>query len=175
MASKTTTAEALDRLAVQYQAVIDATAMLKEIGSLENARDEAIKARAAADDELASVKADVAREKAKVAKAKDQAEAMLIEANNAANQKIAAANAAAEQVLATANINVQQRISDAERAAANIKAGAQAELVALQAKLGELRQAIEQSEQELTAKVTQAADAEKRLEQARAKVRALVE
>ena len=119
-------AEAIDRLAVQYQGMLVARDLLREVGSLDQAAAEANRAREKADTDrdLALVElADVQRE---VARAQDTAKAVLVEAQvlaakvqagaeERANAVLHAADAYAGQVRERADENAERAIAGAEK------------------------------------------------------------
>lgn len=103
MSDKIKAADAINRLAQSYQAVIDAAALLREIGSLDQAKDEAVKAREVADKEAAEAKAEAKKAKDVVKKAKDDAD-----------QIIDGAVIEAKEILANADLDVERKIEDAK-------------------------------------------------------------
>jgi vacuolar-type H+-ATPase subunit H len=98
MSDKIKAADHIARLAQSYQAVIDASIMLREIGSLEQARDEANKARDLADKEAKEAKDEAKKAKAVIQKAKDDAEALIVKASQTADEIMANAELDAERV-----------------------------------------------------------------------------
>jgi chromosome segregation ATPase len=108
--SKIAIAENLERLAVQYQAVIDAAAVLKEIGKLDQVKAEAEKAAAAARAEAEDAKADAKKAKDAVAKSKEQAAEMVAKANDQALATLQEAEQKAAAMLASAETQVKAQV-----------------------------------------------------------------
>ena len=174
MSDKINAAKAIERLAQSYQAVIDAAAMLQEIGQVEQHRDEVIKAKDAAIKELEAVNKELVSAKADVKKSKADIEARSKLAESDALEVVAAANQQANELLDVARVQAGEIIEAGKAKDDANRNKAMAELV-------KIRTSVEVANADLAAindrKVALEAatnDAEKRLDAARAKVKSLI-
>lgn len=170
MSNKIALAGSLDVLAAQYQAVINAAATLKEIGSLEQAADEARKAVEVATDETLAAKLElnVAKEDAKKAKAK--VAEMLAKAAEEANGILATAHAHASGIVAEANAKAVA----IDQSAVDRLAGALADVNANRARIvNEINNAQDKLDclaLDIQAKTAEADEAQKRLDKVQAQI-----
>lgn len=172
---KINAADAIRRLANQYEGMVAAAAMLEEIGSLEQAAKEAKAATHDAKAERDKALAELEQAKAAVLKAQADAADVLQQAQFEAGIKAADIKQAAEQEAATIRAN-------AEREAAALLAPAQARLDKLAGQARDVENATAAAQNELgairarIALATEEADAaEKRLAEMRAAISKLVE
>lgn len=175
MATKTSVAENLDRLALQYQAVIDAAAMLKEIGSLETARDECKQATATARAELDAAKEELVKAKADAKKAKDQAKQILDGAVIDANDQALQLQRAAEEQHAEIVKRAQDMSAAMLEQAATQRASISAELERLNAAAQQVRDEITNLQNAKAEIVAQYDDADKKLQALKGKLKALMD
>jgi len=174
MSDKIKAADAINRLAQSYQAVIDAASMLKEIGSLEQAKDEAAKARAAADKEAESAKAEAKKAKDAIKVAKEQADKIAADAQDYADKLIAEGAARAKQVAEKCQADCNDMISKATVDASAAKAAAVAEYKQVQDDIARAKEVLAEILSKQDAAVASAEDAEKRLAAAMSKVKSLL-
>lgn len=114
MASKSTVAESIKRLAILYKDMVEAADAIEQIGSIEQAVSEAKAARMAAEAERDSVIADLKKAKDGVKKAKDDADRTIADGKEVATEIIAAANAAAQSITDSATEQGQALIDSAK-------------------------------------------------------------
>lgn len=128
MATKSAAAEAIRRLAVQYQQMTEAADLLESIGSMEGATKEARDGREVAEKERDAVREDIKKAKADLKVAQEKAKLVIAEAESgavgveqsaqdAAIAIRAMAEADAAAVLAIANEQAMSIIANAEAAA----------------------------------------------------------
>jgi len=114
MSNFTTAAETIDRLAVQFQGIIEVAAVLKQVGSLENA---AAEYKKQADDALvaaqeAQIDLDAISEK--VAAANESVSTIVDDASARATEIISQANGRAQQILDDAAEKGAKMIAEAQ-------------------------------------------------------------
>lgn len=167
-------ADVLKRSASKYKSLMDAAAALDEVGSLDQAAEEAKKAAEAAraeilqvQSELGASKDELKEHKAKVAALKkaDQAKAdeLMQSAQDDAKAIIDAANATAAQIKADAQLNIESLLAQG-------RAG-QAELGRV---VEEQKATLQQIEQAKEAKLKEIVDLESRLSKVQANIARLL-
>jgi len=174
MSNKITVAENLERLALQYQAVIDAAAMLKEIGKLEQVMAEAKKAAAAAGAELDGVKESLAKAKAEAKKVKEKEAEVIAAAEAKAAVMADEAVASAAATVANAESVAKSIIDKANAGAAAINEAANAEAKKLSDLIGEKNSLVAGLDADIAQKTAFAKDLEARIEKAQAQVAKLL-
>ena len=115
---KLTAAESIRRLAVQYQAMVEAADALESIGKLEQTVRQATKQAADATAEMDGAKAELAVVKADVTKAKAKAAEIAAEANVKAMEILAEADRKAQAIIDGANSEAATRLAKADIAKA---------------------------------------------------------
>jgi chromosome segregation ATPase len=170
MSSKVQAAEAIEVLANQYRNMVEAAAMLKQIGSLENASKEAQKAAEAAKDEAEAAKLEADLAKADAKKAKTKVTEMLTKAAEDANDALAAAQEKADAIVAQANA----KAAEIDQAAVDRLAGALADVNANRARIiNEINNAQDRLDGltiDIAAKTAEAEEAQKRLDKVQAQI-----
>lgn len=107
MSKLTDAADAIRQYVAQHQAIIDLGEIVGEIGSVEQARDEAISARDVARGELADVQAQLAAAQEELAVARRSAENQLNNADTDAKKVIADAREEAENIVNAGRADAQ--------------------------------------------------------------------
>lgn len=92
-------ADSVKQFAAQHQAIFDVAVVLGEIGSIEQAAEEAKAARTKAVGELAEVKAELETARTELTQTNAEAKAVLVAAASAANAAIEQARYAAEDIV----------------------------------------------------------------------------
>jgi colicin import membrane protein len=161
MTDKLKAADLIERQARTFQAIIDAAAALREIGSLEQAAAEAKQAAAEARKERDEASDDLKLAKLAIKEAKEKAKEIFNEARVSAAEVEAKAKANAEVVKSMGHEAAQSVIEQAETKAQNILAGVASDKAMLERDvlhLTEKRNAIdaEISEKEKTADALEA-------------------
>lgn len=174
MASKSTAAESIRRLAVQYQQMVEAADLLDQIGSLENATKEAEKARADAVAEAEAAKADTAKAKDEAKKAKDKVAAIIAEAEGKALEIVQAAEIKGQEVVASAVARADAAVSKAAVDVADATAGVASRVAELTTTKLRLEQDVASLQNAISAKQAEAEGIEARLAKAQAQVAKLL-
>lgn len=137
MTTKSTAAEAIRRLATQYQQMMEAADLLEKIGSMDLATEEAKAARATAEKERDAVQDEVKKAKAELKVAQEKAKLVLAEASTKAAEMAERAGldaqsaakdstAKASQILDSANTRASLIIKSAEKTQDEMQAAVQA-------------------------------------------------
>lgn len=117
-------ADAIRRMAKQYENMVAAAEILEQIGSLENATTEAVAARVAAEKSRdAAINAQVAAQQS-VAAAVEESEKIISEAKKSAATSAQKAKARADEIVSLATEKGEGLIAAAEARAAQINADA---------------------------------------------------
>lgn len=172
--NKITAAEHIERLAVQYQAMVDAAAALKEIGSLENATQEAQKAADVARKEAQAAKAEAQKAKDKIAAAEQQAAETLAAAQVEAAMITAEAKQSGDNVVMRAQQEAARIIEKATKDVADASAGVAGRVAELTTAKLRLEQNIAALQDAITAKTGEADAIEARLAKAQAQIAKLL-
>lgn len=174
MASKSNAAEAIRRLATQYQQMVEAADMLDQIGSLENATKEAERAAAVARAEADAAQADAAKAKADAKTAKDKVAAVMSDAEELALAKVQEGDIKAQELIADAKARAQQVLTKASLDAANATVGIEGKVAELSATRASLEQSLVDLQGQIDAKQVEAEELEKRLAKAQASIAKLL-
>jgi hypothetical protein len=174
MANKLHAAEAIERLAVQYQQMIEVAEILKKIGTVEQATKEAEQAAAAARAEAAAARADADLAKADVKKAKDKAAALLDKAADDVAAMIAEGSAKAAGIEADAITAANVTRDQAKRQASEMLIAATAQKNQLVSDFKALSQQCVDLDNEIKAKTEEVELLESRLAKAQAQIAKLL-
>lgn len=170
MASKSNAAEAIRRLATQYQQMVEAADMLDQIGSLENAAKEAKAATEAARAEAEAARAETVKAKDEAKKAKDKVAAVMSDAEELALVKVQEGEVKAQEMVADAKARAQQILNAAALDAANVTVGIEAKVAELSATRDALEHGVSELQAQIVTKQAEAEELEKRLAKAQASI-----
>lgn len=149
MSAKLQAAEAIRRLAIQFQAMTEAADLLETIGEAESATDACARGRAVAEQEFRTVQAHVADATRNLKAAQDEASRVLTDADQRARTVMNQAEEWALQQKADATASIAKMVQDArtdamEKIALDI-ADAQADLALLREQVGDAKALLEQT------------------------------
>ena len=170
----TKVAEAIDRQAKTYQAIIDAAAALKEIGSLDNMANDCRAAAEVAREDLSKVQAEAKAAKAEVTKAKNKAGEILIKANDQALEVMREAEQKSQAIVDGASVRAGEIVATAERQAADRTAGVAGQVAQLTSTKVSLEQDVASLQDVIGRKQIEVEDLEKRLAKAQAQIAKLL-
>jgi len=159
MSKHTDAADAIRRMAKQYEQMVVAADILDQIGSLDNAAKEAQALVATSQAEAAVVKAELAKMKDALKDAKAQAKEVLADAEEKAEKALTEANI-------KAGILVNNATERAETIRVSVREGLAADEKAAQARADVLAALIEERQKKAAEINEKVADAEARLEKA---------
>lgn len=159
MSKHTDAADAIRRMAKQYEQMVVAADILDQIGSLDNAAKEAQALVATSQAEAAVVKAELAKMKDALKDAKAQAKEVLADAEEKAEKALTEANI-------KAGILVNNATERAETIRVSVQEGLAADEKAAQARADVLAALIEERQKKAAEINEKVADAEARLEKA---------
>ena len=163
----TKVAEAIDRQAKTYQAIIDAAAALKEIGSLDNMAKDCRKAADAARDELEKIESEVKDAKRDAVKAKEKAAEIVSKANDQALELLREAEQKGQAIADGAVARAGEIVATAERKVADSTAGIAGQIAQLTSVKVGLEQDVATLQGANDALKSEAEDLEKRLAKAK--------
>ena len=167
-------ADALRRHAVKYEGLMSAAKALEEIGSLEQAAEEAQAAALTAKDELKTLQDEVAKAKDALKAKKQKAEEQQAMAKAAAELIVGNAKTAAAEIQDNANALAVTIKSQAQAKADQSLAGASRRAEELFETQRQLTESIAALELTLAAKTQEAEDIEARLAKAQAQIAKLL-
>ena len=142
MSDKIKVAEAIERQAKTYQAIIDAAAILKEIGSLEQASAETKAAAESARKEAEAAHTEAKQAKADAKAAKDKVAEMLAKAADQVLDVVADGEIKAKGIINGAELRASEIVAAAERSAADRTSGITTQIAQLTAIKGGIEQDI---------------------------------
>lgn len=169
-----TAAEAVDRLALQYQQMVLASAALRDLGRLKQIKTEAEAAQARAQEATSAAADKMAQAGETMAQAQIEAAAIVERANDQAQAKVAEAETAASERRAEADSEASRAIQAAKDAGARITQAAQATLAKLQEQIDAASEDLVNKRAERDSVLSQVAEAEGQLAAARDAVRKLM-
>lgn len=172
--NKINAAEHIERLAVQYQAMVEAAAALKEIGSLENATQEAQKAAEAAKKEAVAAKAEALKAKDKIAAAELSAAEIIAGAQSEASEIASVAKAQGAIIIEDARKMADAMMVKAAKDVADASAGIAGKVAELTTAKLRLEQDLAALQNAITVKTAEADGIEARLAKAQAQVAKLL-
>lgn len=174
MSKKIQAAEAIEVLANQYRAMVEAAEMLKQIGSLDNATAEARKALEAAKDEAEAAKLEADLAKADAKKAKAKVVEILDKAKIDADEIIAAAVAQGAKEVGGAQMKADSIVAAAQARADALVADVENRRTAISRDVDRLVEQHESLALDIKAKTDEVADLEARLAKAQAQIAKLL-
>lgn len=170
MANKIQSADAIRRLAIQYQAMVEAADLLESIGSLEQASKEAEKAASAARENLKIAEEELASVKAETKKAKAKGDDVIALAVGAGNEKLEQADLEAKAIVAAANEQADLIVAKARKDADAITSGVESRRTAIAADVDALTKRADLMTAVIADKTAEVNDLELRLAKAQAQI-----
>lgn len=174
MSDKIRIADALDRQAKTYQAIIDAAQMLRELGQIEQVTAEQKAAADAARKEAESAQDDVKKAKADAQKAKDKAAEIVAKANDQALEVLREAEQKGQSIVDGASSRAAEIQSRAEQDAAIARSGIAGQVAQLTSTKVSLEQDVATLNHVVETKRIEVDDLEKRLAKAQAQIAKLL-
>ena len=174
MSDKIRIADALDRQAKTYQAIIDAAQMLRELGQIEQVTAEQKAAADAARKEAESAQDDVKKAQGEAKKAKDKAAEIVAKANDQALEVLREAEQKGQSLVDGAAVRAGDIVATAERQAADRTAGVAGQVAQLTSTKVALEQDVATLNHVVETKRIEVDDLEKRLAKAQAQIAKLL-
>lgn len=175
MANKFAAVDFLRAKAVERQQWLDAADLLEEVAKNEQIVDQTKALAASAQDALESINAEITLAKVELKKQKDKAQVIIDDANASAAKAVLDAEAKAQQILANAVTEAQNNIAASQSTAAAARSAIEADLAGLVAQRDSLKGEIDQLERRALEANDATYEIEKKLEDAKKKLRALIE
>lgn len=170
-----TAVDAIRRLAVQYQAMVDAADLMEQIGSVDQATKQFAAAKAKAEAELAQVKSDLAKAQKDYSVVKEDSEFNVKQAGDRAQEIITSANNEAFQITQAAKSKADQIIKDGHDQANATVASIASKVDDMKSELDRLSKEADAANQKRDAALKAAEETELRLQSVQQTIRKMAQ